>query len=102
MPNMNFAFAPNSSPGDTTAKMVLTIFDSTNTQIAQQLIQPATAASNWTFTIPFGTGYKATLVAYNAQGLTDASPPSVTFNVNAPPPPPAPGDPTLNPPTQAS
>lgn len=96
--NVSFPIARNNSPGDVTDHMTLVVKNS-----GGMVVNSGNASADQTtygpIVLPAGTGYQATLTAYSAQGIPDSSPPSVTFDVNDPPPPPAPGDPTLGQPT---
>lgn len=97
--NLQFAFQAGAPTGNQTPTnhMVLTVVDAGNSVVFGPKIYPATAFAD-VVALPIGAGHKATLVAYDNANATDLNPPTVTFDVTAPPPPPAPPDPILSPP----
>lgn len=96
---VNFTWDLNSNPSDPTYSINLNVKDSSGNIVLNQTITPATQQSNWSTSLQVGTGYTVKLTAFDVSGNTDPTPPTLIFDVPPSPPPPAPNDPILNPPT---
>jgi len=97
---VTFPVAAGTPSGNQTATATLSISinDSTGAQVAAATVA-GTATSIGPLTLTVAAGYKATLFATDSSGAKNTNPPSITFDVTAPPPPPVPPDPTLGTPT---
>jgi hypothetical protein len=95
--NVSFTFSRNPTAGDVTKSMRLVITDASNNVIVAQDL--AEWVTNWATPLAEGTGYTATLTAYSGllhTGQPCPVPAVRVFDVPALPPPPVPGNPTLD------
>lgn len=94
---VSFSFSRNTSPGDVTQSMQLVITDAANNVVVS--LNCAASTTSQTAILPAGTGYTAKLTAYSGGGNTGlpcTTPAVRVFDVPALPPPPTPGNPTLD------
>ncbi len=93
--NVKFTFSAGTATGNQTAtsSFNMTVFNSAGAVVYGPSSILVTAPNTVTVAITWGTGYKATLSAIDATGTSNANPPSVIFDVTAPP---MPADPILN------
>ncbi len=94
--NVTFTFAADPLTLSLCDHMLLHVVNPDSTPFQDYVLAPT--QTTVTIPMPVGNGYTATLKAANSTGQFNAMPPTVTFDVPAPPPT-IPGNPTLNPPT---